>query len=235
MKKNIMIIGGTSDIGRSLISKLGQNNNIYTTYNCSSINALNIKSSFKLDILNHQSWEDISKWLESINIKFDLVISCVGTLSGENPRPEKSLKDISLDQLKEVFSINSFYAPMLAKSLKKYLSKEDSMRFVFLSAMVGSINENSLGGWYSYRASKTALNMFVKNIAIELKRLKFKGKVLSVHPGTTKTKLSKDHLSGVKHKIWTPDETAQNILKVIYETNLETGSFLNWDGRRIDW
>ena len=105
-----------------------------------------------------------------------------------------------------------------------------------LSAMVGSIDENEIGGWYGYRASKAALNMMVKTISIELKRSGFKTQVGAIHPGTTHTALSEKFIGTVRHKVWKPLESAENILKVIDGLSPhETGFFKNWDGRTIAW
>jgi NAD(P)-dependent dehydrogenase (short-subunit alcohol dehydrogenase family) len=102
--------------------------------------------------------------------------------------------------------------------------------------MVGSMGENELGGWYAYRASKAALNAFIKNISIEWKRSHKKSLVLAIHPGTTHTRLSEKFSTHVTHKIHTPAESAANICRVIFDSTFsQSGSFLNWDGRNIKW
>lgn len=155
-------------------------------------------------------------------------------LEGESFGPEKSLRDINIDNLTQVFQVNSFVTPLWAKYLKKKFSKESPSIFATLSAMVGSIEENEIGGWYGYRASKTALNMFVKTISIEFERSRLKTSVVAIHPGTTKTELSQNFLKGIKHKVWEPKGAAQNILNVLEKCPEEgTGLFKNWDGRTI--
>ena len=107
---------------------------------------------------------------------------------------------------------------------------------VTISAKVGSISDNKLGGWYGYRASKSALNMFIKNISIEYKNRKAPCIALAIHPGTTDTELSKPFIARSKLTIHTPEQTAENILNVIDSKRLEdSGKFLSWDGTEIAW
>jgi NAD(P)-dependent dehydrogenase (short-subunit alcohol dehydrogenase family) len=108
--------------------------------------------------------------------------------------------------------------------------------FATISAKVGSISDNRLGGWYAYRASKAALNMFIKNIAIEFARNKKKIILLSLHPGTTKTELSEPFTKNTKYQLHTPIETAKNLLSVIENKTLDdSGKFFSWDGEELPW
>jgi len=237
----IFVLGANGSIGRELVKKLRQqypSAKIYGSYNSSS-NIKELKDStqglVQIDVTQEASWRNLRLYLKDLNIKFDLILSTVGTLEANSKGPEKSLRDINLTQLEDVFKINTFHSVLFAKEIKNYISDSENAKMIFLSAMVGSIAENDIGGWYSYRASKTALNMFIKGISIELSRKKLPIKVFAVHPGTTDTKLSEKFLQGVKHKIWKPSESAKNILDIIEEVNFESGSFFNWDGRRIEW
>lgn len=239
--QNIFIIGANGSIGIELVKSLKiqyPGAVFFGTYN-SNKNKEEIDEildhSIHLDVLADESWCELGKKLSNFNINFDLIISTIGTLKGNAIAPEKSLRDINLKQLKSVFNINAFHSVLVAKEFKNYISKSKSTRLVYLSAMVGSITENEIGGWYSYRASKTALNMFVKNMSIEFGRSRPHLKVLAIHPGTTNTTFSQKYLKGVKHKVWTASETAGHILSVIENDSYATGSFLNWDGRTIEW
>lgn len=239
--QNIFIIGANGSIGIELLKNLRSQYPaavLFGTYN-SSKNEKEIEElldhSIQLDVLLDKSWNDLSENLKSFNVKYDLIISTIGTLSGNAPTPEKSLRDINLKQLQSVFNINAFHSVLVAKEFKNYISGSKNAKLVYLSAMVGSISENEVGGWYSYRASKTALNMFIKNMSIELGRTKPNLKVLAIHPGTTNTSFSQRYLKGLKHKVWSPSETAEHILNVIEKKSYLSGSFLNWDGRTIEW
>lgn len=183
--------------------------------------------------LNPLEESEVSNFCESLP-QIDLCINCVGTLEVEGRGPEKSLRDINFEDLTQIFRVNSFVTPLWAKYLKTKFSKESPSIFAALSAMVGSIEENKVGGWYGYRASKAALNMFIKTISIEFERSRLKTSVVAIHPGTTKTKLSEKFLTGVKHKVWEPEEASKNILNVLEKCPHEgTGLFRNWDGRKI--
>ena len=165
----------------------------------------------------------------------ELIVTSVGMLHNERVRPEKSLRRIQKQALEETFLVNTISVALLAKHAKSFFPKAVPSSFVALSAMVGSISDNAVGGWYGYRASKAALNMFLKTMSIELKREGYPTRIFAIHPGTTKTGLSENFLAGVKHRIWTPDEAAVNILDVITNTEAESGSFLNWNGQTIPW
>ena len=165
----------------------------------------------------------------------DMVVNAVGFLSTSSVKPEKSLKDITFSHLMTYFQVNSCVTPMLAKYAKSLLSHDTPSVFAALSAKVGSIDDNQLGGWYGYRASKTALNMLIKNIAIEFKQSQLPTKVFTLHPGTTHTELSKPFMAHLQHKIWTAEETAAHLMEVLLNTRQPSGSFINWDGNTIEW
>ncbi len=243
--KVAVIVGAGHGIGLGLVQELRAINSkcrIYATYRDSSragelldySSTLEEVTTFNVDPISEKQIESFFESLKGQ--KIDLLINAVGTLVFENKGPEKSLRDINIETLTNVFKVNSFVTPLIAKQSKKYFSKESSSVFCTLSAMVGSIGDNKIGGWYSYRASKAALNMFIKTISIEFKRYNLRCSVLAVHPGTTKTELSKDFLKNVKHKVWTANESAQNILDTIEKSSKEgTGLFKNWDNTTITW
>ncbi len=236
--QNILIIGAGHGLGLALALECQRRYpqaSIHTTYRRAekASNLLNSGLvSTKLDPLNETEVESYCEDLPQL----DLVINCVGMLSTENFGPEKSLRDINIEQLTEVFQVNTFVTPLWAKHLKRKFSKDTTSVFATLSAMVGSIGENEIGGWYGYRASKTALNMFLKTMAIEFERSRLKTSVVAIHPGTTKTELSENFLKGIQHKVWEPAGAAENILNILEKCPGEgTGLFKNWDGRTIGW
>lgn len=243
MKKyeNIFVLGANGSIGVEIVRELRSRNphsKIYVSHNSDkNIHSLRdiTQGLIKVDITKETDWDNLGLYLKDLNIKFDYILSAVGTLSSYFSGPEKSLRDISLTQLEDVFRINSFHSVLLAKEFRRYLSKGENSKMIFLSAMVGSISENDMGGWYSYRASKTALNMFIKNISIEFKRMNLPIKVYAIHPGTTDTPFSNKYLTGVKHTVWSASESSVHILDTVDKVDYASGSFFNWDGRRIEW
>lgn len=234
--QSVLIIGAGHGLGLALALECQSRYpgaKIFTTFRLLEKASELINSdlvSKQVDPLNEDQIKTFCEGLPQL----DLVINSVGMLSNENFGPEKSLRDINIENLTHIFQVNSFVTPLWAKYLKKKFSKNDNSVFATLSAMVGSIGENEIGGWYGYRASKTALNMFLKTISIEFKRSQLLTSVVAIHPGTTKTELSSNFLKGVQHKVWEPSAAAQNILNVLESCPSEgTGLFKNWDGRTI--
>ncbi len=165
----------------------------------------------------------------------DLLINCSGTLQDEGRlKPEKSLRDLNGANLERLMAVNAF-APLAAlRAFAPLLRHSPATVAVTLSAMVGSITDNRLGGWYSYRMSKAALNMGLKNAAIELGRGRRGPIVVAMHPGTTLTPLSAPFVSRHKHR--EAEESAEHILSVIDTLTPESsGRFYNWDGSELPW
>jgi len=165
-----------------------------------------------------------------------LVISTLGILHQEGSKAEKSLAQLDLASLQASFATNAFAPVLLLKHLLPLLRRQPAT-FAALSARVGSISDNRLGGWYSYRASKAALNQLLHTASIELKRLNPAATVLAVHPGTTDTRLSRPFQGNVPAgKLFTPAFAAQCLIELVGRLGpAESGSFWGWDGQRIEW
>lgn len=165
----------------------------------------------------------------------DLVMVCTGLLHSDSITPEKRLQDLDLESMQQVFDVNAHLPLLLIRSLLPNIKRDTIITAV--SARVGSIGDNRTGGWYSYRASKAALNMYFKNLAIELKRTKPDSIVALLHPGTTDTALSKPFQKRVPdHKLFTPEQTAGYLLEVVDQLKPDdTGGFFAWDGQSIEW
>lgn len=168
---------------------------------------------------------------------FEIIICCIGVLHNDHLVPEKRLSHLSEAMLTEYFRINTILPALCLKHFSALLAKSSPSSFTFLSAMVGSITDNSLGGWYGYRSSKSALNMMVKTASIELARSHKNSAVAVIHPGTTRGPLSQPYSSGIRQdKYYTPEQTAERILAINESiTYQNTGSFYNWDGTIIPW
>ena len=195
-------------------------------------------TSVKVDLTNEEDLKKlVVKLQDESSFKYlSMCIVCSGVLHSQTLNPEKSLKEINKQNLLNYFSNNSISFVLVAKYLTKFFSKETPSLLGALSAKVGSISDNKLGGWYGYRASKSALNMFVKNISIEYSRMNIKTIVVALHPGTTNTQLSQPFLKNVTHDIWLPRETAEHLLAVVNGLEVsKTGSFFSWDGSEIGW
>ena len=158
-------------------------------------------------------------------------------LHDDSIQPEKSLTQCDASSLKRLFEVNSIGPLMVAGALLPLHKRNRRFTFAALSAMVGSIEDNRLGGWYGYRASKAALNSFVKTLSNECRIKHPRASVVAIHPGTTDTELSRPFQRNVKPgKLYSADQTAERILNVLESLDTgQTGQFLNWDGTTIPW
>ena len=149
--------------------------------------------------------------------------------------PEKTFKNIEFEFAKKNFLINAIGPALLIKHFVPLLDKEEKSVFASLSAKVGSISDNGYGGWYSYRASKAALNQLIKTASIEMKVKNKKAVIVALHPGTVKSSLSKP-FQKTNLKIQNPEESAKYLIKIINSIDQsQTGKFFNWDGSEIAW
>ena len=192
-----------------------------------------------IDCVDPTQEESLAAFCQGITNKspqMDLTINCVGVLNDSACRPEKSLHQVSMQSLTHSFAVNAAVTPLLAKELLPLIRRSPLAVFSSVSAKVGSIEDNSLGGWYGYRASKAALNMFLKNIAIECSHRSIRCIALALHPGTTRTSLSEPYLKNSKLKIHSASQTASNMLAVLEGKTLrDSGRFFSWDQTEIPW
>jgi len=164
-----------------------------------------------------------------------LVLVATGLLHDASLQPEKTYRSLDPDQLARSFTINAIGPALVAKHVLPLLPKAGKSVFAVISARVGSIEDNRLGGWYGYRASKAALNQLVRTLAIELRRQKPDAVCVALHPGTVDTKLSQPFQEGVETgKLFAPDYAAQRLLAVMDGlTAADSGGFFAWDGQKI--
>ena len=165
------------------------------------------------------------------------VFICHGVLHNDNCQPEKRLEDFSAAAFTEIVSANTITPMLWLKSLMPILTGRQKCKVVVFSARVGSIADNAIGGWYSYRASKAAMNMLLKSAAVELARRAKNIKLISFHPGTTDTPLSKPFQRSVPNgKLFTSEFVAEQLLRIVADTPVDgTASFLDWQGKTIPW
>jgi len=163
------------------------------------------------------------------------IIVATGLLHAEGVSPERSNAALDAAQLLRLYAINAVGPALIAKHFLPLLPRDEPSVFAALSARVGSISDNRLGGWHSYRASKAALNMLIQTMAIELKRTRPQAILVGLHPGTVDTALSKPFQRGVPEgRLFTPDESAERLLTVMDGLGPEdSGGVLAWDGTRI--
>ena len=240
----ILIVGGSGGIGNALVALIEQtypDANIHATYRQHPpTNAEHPHSAVhwhQLDVTQETEIVQLSQQLSQQSGALDWIINCVGILHTPEKGPEKSLQALDTDFLQHNIQLNTLPSILLAKHFFTALKSSKAPKFVVISAKVGSISDNRLGGWYSYRISKAALNMFLKTLSIEWQRSLKHGLVLSLHPGTTDTPLSKPFQQSVPQgKLFTAHYVADCLLSIIAAaTPTKTGRFIAYDGTELPW
>ncbi|CAK6688209.1 MULTISPECIES: SDR family NAD(P)-dependent oxidoreductase [unclassified Synechococcus] len=190
-----------------------------------------------LDLGDDASLDAFARRLQQEAVRLRLVINSSGLLHDGDLQPEKRLQQLRRGSLERLFSVNAYGPVLLAKALEPLLPRQEPVHFASLSARVGSIGDNQLGGWYSYRAAKAAQNQLLRCLALEWERRLPLACVSLLHPGTTATALSQPFRRSVPaERLFTPERAANQLLDVIAaQEPAHTGRFLAWDGTTIPW
>lgn len=221
-----LVIGSSGTIGSALVDALQIHSN------CKEVIGIHRHSDPKIDYFDPSTIATASEALAA-HKPFDLIINTIGVLHHEGMTPEKRLADLRTEQLQEQFMINAIGPGLTIRHFAPLLNSAGAI-FATLSAKVGSISDNRLGGWYSYRSSKAALNMLIKTAAIELKRTMPKVVLLAVHPGTVNSNLSKPFRGAEIGR--DPEQAANEILAVLLKLGIhDSGSFRSYSGEDIPW
>jgi len=233
--EGVALIIGAGDIGKCISNYLTTVSPNLDVIVCGR--NLTNNDGIYLDLDNDQSFSSFENQVSLFKKPLRLVINTSGFLHSSVVKPEKRLSHLYRSNMIKNFSINAIAPILIAKSIEKFIRPELPFSFASLSARVGSIGDNRLGGWYSYRASKAAQNQFLKTLSIEWRR-KFPFSVVSIlHPGTCDTKLSKPYQSAVpKDKLFTPSQSSEYLINLISEQKpTDSGKFLAWDKSIIPW
>jgi NAD(P)-dependent dehydrogenase (short-subunit alcohol dehydrogenase family) len=221
-----LVIGASGAIGAAFVAQLEANPK------CGAVVALQRHTQPRLDFDDEASIAAAAAELAERG-PFHLIINAAGVLHGPEFMPEKKLGDLHYEQMLATFRVNAFGPALVLRHFSPLLDKERAVLAV-ISAKVGSIEDNRLGGWYSYRASKAALNMFLKTAAIEVKRSKPNAVLVALHPGTVNSNLSRPY-NGEKIGR-SPRAAAADMLRVLDRLTAEnTGQFHSWNGDRLPW
>ena len=222
-----VVVGATGGIGRAFASIL------QADPACAEVVELGRSSAPRLDLQDEASIENAAGILAQGG-PVHLVIDATGILHDATMAPEKSIDAVDPASIARVFAINATGPLLLLKHFHRLLPRDERSVFATLSARVGSIEDNRLGGWYGYRASKAALNMFLRTAAIEIARKRPQAVCLALHPGTVKTGLSEPFSSNRER--FEPEQAASLLLNVIDQAeSKDTGAFLAYDGSVIPW
>lgn len=232
-----IIFGASGGIGRALTTRLAARPDTTRVHavSRSPVPACRNITPHTADITREADIETLAARLKADG-PFGLVIVATGLLSDPNGlSPEKSSRHQSLDAFEQVFRVNTFGPALIAKHMLPLMPRKGRAVFAALSARVGSISDNRLGGWHAYRASKAALNMLVRNYAIEQARINDQFIAVTLHPGTVDTGLSQPFQSNVPDaQLFTPDQSAEYLLNVLDGlTPADTGKCFDWAGKQV--
>ncbi len=238
--KNIraLVIGAGGGIGQALVEQLAGTANVERLFAASRRNPAGDGDRFSYLALDLEEEDSIARAAASCRDQggVNLVIVATGLLhQGSRLQPEKSWRALDPEQLMRSFAVNTIGPALVAKHFLPLLPRGERSVFAALSARVGSISDNRLGGWHGYRASKAALNMMIRNLAIELARRNPSALCIGLHPGTVDTPLSSPFQGNVPPgKLFSPGRAARQLLTVIDQATAENnGQLLAWDGQVI--
>ena len=216
-----LIIGGTGGIGTALKQNLQAKGHAVTTL------------SRRADGLDFDDPARAADKLADLEGPFDMILVATGALTVTRTRPEKSLTELTAEELAAQFAVNTIGPALVMREARRLLPRKGRSVFAALSARVGSIGDNRLGGWYSYRASKAALNQIVRTGAIELARSHKEAICVVLHPGTVATEFTENYSAAPKIS---PEQSAQHLTEVLDGlTPAQSGQFFDWKGTQVDW
>jgi NAD(P)-dependent dehydrogenase (short-subunit alcohol dehydrogenase family) len=221
-----LVIGAGGAIGSAFVDTLRADSR------CAAVHALSRQSDPSLDYRDEASVAAAAQQMRACG-PFHVVVVTTGGLHTASAQPEKRLGDLNMAAMQEIFLLNTFGPALVLRHFAPLLDRERSV-MALLSAKVGSIGDNRLGGWYSYRASKAALNMMVKTASIEIRRTHAGAAIVAMHPGTVSSALSRPFRGD---EIGRPAAQAvaemwQQLQTLVPEDN---GSFVAYDGKRLPW
>ena len=224
--KSAVVVGASGGIGAALVAALAEEGVAVRGF------ARSFEGADRIDLLDEDS---IAAAAASLSAPPDLVFVATGLLHDGDRGPEKSMAALDPAWLARQYAANAIGPALVAKYFLPRMPKTGRCVFVALSARVGSISDNRLGGWYGYRAAKAALNQLIRTIAVEERRRNDRSIVVGLHPGTVATALSKPFQAGVRaDQLFMPDRAAVQLLDVIDGLKApDSGKLFGWDGAEI--
>lgn len=218
-----LILGATGGIGRALSARLEAQG--------AQVTGLS-RSADGMDLTRPDTVAEHAARLAGQS--FDLIVNTTGALVIDGHQPEKSLDAVDADAMARQFALNATGVALAIQAFGPLLARDGRAVFASLSARVGSIGDNDLGGWIGYRAAKAAQNQIIRTAAIEYRRRNRHAILVALHPGTVETPLTAKYAS--RYPTITPDRSAEALLAVIDGlTADDTGSFWDWKGARVPW
>lgn len=224
-----IVVGSSGGIGSALLARLSGQSRF------STVLGLERRSSPPLDLTDEASIAAAASKVEALRTDVRLVIDASGILHDDGLSPEKTWRDLDAAQLARAFAVNAIGPALLMKHFLPLLPRQGRSVFATLSARVGSIGDNRLGGWYGYRASKAALNQLVRTASIELGRRQPAALCVALHPGTVATSLSAPFVKAGLD-VQTPEQAAGRLLEVVDRLPPgSSGGFFDHRGDPVPW
>lgn len=224
-----IVVGSSGGIGSALLARLSAQPRF------NSVLGLGRRGSPPLDLTDEASIAEAARQIQALGADVRLIVDASGILHAEGLSPEKSWRDLDAVQLAKAFAVNAIGPALLMKHFLPLLPRQGRSVFATLSARVGSIADNRLGGWYGYRASKAALNQLVRTAAIELGRRQPAALCVALHPGTVATSLSSPFVKAGLD-VQTPEQAAGRLLDVIDRLPPgSSGGFFDHRGDPVPW
>ena len=224
-----VVIGAQGGIGEAIIKSLGASGHY------SEIFGFARRGDHPIDVTREESVAAAAAQVEETEMAVSLVVVATGFLHDEEFMPEKSWRDLDARHMQRAFLVNAIGPALVMKHFLPLLPQRSRSVCAALSARVGSIDDNRLGGWHSYRASKAALNQLVRTCAIELKRIRPEAICVALHPGTVATRLSQP-FGKAGLDVRAPSEGATRLLRVLDQLPPDdSGGFFDYSGARVPW
>jgi len=220
--KRALIIGESGAVGGAIAARLRHE----------GVEVVGLsRSGDGLDVTDAAS---VARVLGAVEGPFDLVLVATGALEIGGAGPEKALREVEAQAMAAQFALNAIGPALILREAGRLLPRRGRSVFAVLTARIGSIGDNRLGGWYGYRAAKAAANQIVRTAAVELARTHGEAAVVALHPGTVRSALTQKYLG--RHPAVEPVEAAENLLSVIGGLSAaDTGGFFDWRGERVEW
>jgi NAD(P)-dependent dehydrogenase (short-subunit alcohol dehydrogenase family) len=236
--QNVVIIGASGGLGSAFVKLFSADvsNTVHAFARAEIKSELTNVHYGRIDYADEESLKEAAE-KSAQDRPLDLVIVATGILHDNGLMPEKSLRDLNTSSFERIFLVNTIGPALVAKYFLPKLQRNQRAVFAALSARVGSIADNRLGGWYAYRASKAALNMLILNASIEITRSQKQAIVVGLHPGTVATALSKPFQQRVpSDKLFSTDYSARQLISVIEGLSAkDSGKVFAWDGKQIPY
>ncbi|MCW4629102.1 MULTISPECIES: SDR family NAD(P)-dependent oxidoreductase [Marinomonas] len=235
-----LVVGASSAIAQASIQKFETDQHclgVFAVSRCLPKTSNNAKTLWLESDYSESSINQICKRLALHAGKITKVLICNGMLHDESIMPERKLEEISASQLEAVFHVNTIIPMLWLSKLLPILQGEQPTQVALFSARIGSISDNKTGGWYSYRASKAALNMLIQTSSVEYARRAKNVKLIAFHPGTTDTPLSKPFQRSVpQDKLFTAEFVATQLLSIMEGITMDNkAAYLDWNNQTIEW